>query len=31
MFARVSAALLGVVLFAGTAGAQETTIKFTLG
>jgi len=31
MLARVSAALLGVALFAGTAGAQETTIKFTLG
>jgi NitT/TauT family transport system substrate-binding protein len=31
MLARVSAALLGVALFAGTATAQETTIKFTLG
>ena len=31
MLARVSAALLGVALFAGAAGAQETTIKFTLG
>ena len=31
MLARVSAALLGVALFAGTASAQETTIKFTLG
>jgi NitT/TauT family transport system substrate-binding protein len=31
MLARVSAALLGVALFAGTACAQETTIKFTLG
>ena len=27
----VSATLLGAVLFAGAAGAQETTIKFTLG
>ena len=26
-----SAALLGIVLFAGSAAAQETTIKFTLG
>src|SRR5439155_8683444 len=31
MLARVSAALLGVALFAGTACAQETAIKFTLG
>ena len=31
MLARVSAALLGVALFAGAANAQETTIKFTLG
>jgi NitT/TauT family transport system substrate-binding protein len=31
MLARVSAALLGAVLFAGAANAQETTIKFTLG
>ena len=31
MLARVSAALLGVALFAGAASAQETTIKFTLG
>jgi NitT/TauT family transport system substrate-binding protein len=31
MLARVSAALLGAVLFAGSAAAQETTIKFTLG
>src|SRR5687768_18340046 len=31
MLARVNAALLGVALFAGTACAQETTIKFTLG
>src|SRR5204863_3585960 len=31
MLARVSATLLGVALFAGTACAQETTIKFTLG
>src|SRR3981081_2431157 len=30
MLARVSAALLGAVLFAGTANAEETTIKFTL-
>ena len=28
---KVSAALLGVALFAGAASAQETTIKFTLG
>src|SRR6187551_3408410 len=31
MLKRSSAALLGVVLFAGTAAAEETTIKFTLG
>lgn len=31
MLARVSAALLGAVLFTGSAAAQETTIKFTLG
>src|SRR4029079_18728287 len=31
MLKRVSAALLGAVLFAGAASAQETTIKFTLG
>src|ERR1044071_5240074 len=31
MLARVSAVLLGAALFAGTACAQETTIKFTLG
>ncbi len=31
MLKRTSAALLGIVLFAGTAAAQETTIKFTLG
>src|SRR5215468_2715759 len=31
MLKRVSAALLGTVLFAGVASAQETTIKFTLG
>src|SRR6202521_2197984 len=31
MLARVSAALLGVALFAGAACAEETTIKFTLG
>src|SRR5262245_65431157 len=31
MLKRVSAALLGAVLFAGVASAQETTIKFTLG
>ena len=31
MLARASAALLGAILFAGTASAQETTIKFTLG
>ena len=31
MFRQVSAALLGVALFAGGASAQETTIKFTLG
>src|SRR3979490_532202 len=31
MLARVGAALLGVVLFAGAAAAEETTIKFTLG
>ena len=31
MLAKVSAALLGVALFAGAASAQETTIKFTLG
>ena len=31
MSIRVSAALLGAVLFAGAASAEETTIKFTLG
>ncbi|MDP1584307.1 MAG: ABC transporter substrate-binding protein [Bradyrhizobium sp.] len=31
MLKRSSAALLGMLLFAGTAAAQETTIKFTLG
>lgn len=31
MLKRSSAALLGLVLFAGSAFAQETTIKFTLG
>ncbi len=31
MLARVSAALLGVALFAGAASAEDTTIKFTLG
>lgn len=31
MLARISAALLGAVLFTGSAAAQETTIKFTLG
>src|ERR1700751_5900589 len=31
MLNKVSAALLGAVLFAGAANAQETTIKFTLG
>ncbi len=31
MLARVSAALLGAVLFTGAASAQETTIKFKLG
>ncbi len=31
MLKRSSAALLGMVLFAGAAAAQETTIKFTLG
>ena len=31
MLARTSAALMGMVLFAGAAAAQETTIKFTLG
>ena len=31
MLKRSSAALLGMVLFAGSAAAQETTIKFTLG
>ncbi len=31
MLARSSAALMGMVLFAGAAAAQETTIKFTLG
>src|SRR6187551_1328557 len=31
MLKRTSAALLGMVLFAGAAAAQETTIKFTLG
>src|SRR5882762_1579287 len=30
MLVRVSAALLGAVMFAGTAYAEETTIKFTL-
>lgn len=31
MLKRTSAALLGMLLFAGSAAAQETTIKFTLG
>lgn len=31
MLKRSSAALLGMILFAGAAAAQETTIKFTLG
>jgi NitT/TauT family transport system substrate-binding protein len=31
MLKRSSAALLGMLLFAGSAAAQETTIKFTLG
>ena len=31
MLKKTSAALLGMLLFAGTAAAQETTIKFTLG
>lgn len=31
MLARVSAALLGAVLFTGTASAEDTTIKFKLG
>ena len=31
MLARVSAALLGAVLFTGVAHAEDTTIKFTLG
>src|SRR3979409_563006 len=31
MLARSTAALLGMVLFAGTAAAEDTTIKFTLG
>ena len=31
MLKRSSAALLGMMLFAGSAAAQETTIKFTLG
>ncbi|MDP3689860.1 ABC transporter substrate-binding protein [Bradyrhizobium sp.] len=31
MLKRTSAALLGMLLLAGTAAAQETTIKFTLG
>src|SRR5258707_13777844 len=31
MLAKVSAALLGVALFAGAANAEDTTIKFTLG
>jgi NitT/TauT family transport system substrate-binding protein len=31
MMKRSSAALLGLLLFAGSAAAQETTIKFTLG
>src|ERR1700741_5290102 len=31
MLARISAALLGAVLFTGAAGAQDPTIKFTLG
>src|ERR1700694_1577027 len=31
MLARSSAALLGMVLFAGAAAAEDTTIKFTLG
>jgi len=31
MLARLSAALLGVALFAGAAAAEDTTIKFTLG
>ena len=31
MLARSSAALMGLLLFAGTAAAEDTTIKFTLG
>src|ERR1700676_4303816 len=31
MLARSSAVLLGMVLFAGAAAAENTTIKFTLG
>ena len=31
MLRELSAALLGMALFAGAAAAQETTIKFTLG
>src|SRR6478672_1884578 len=31
MLTKVSAALLGAVLFAGAASAEDTTIKFTLG
>ena len=31
MLTKVSAALLGVALFAGAASAEDTTIKFTLG
>src|SRR3982074_2632876 len=31
MLARSSAALLGMVLFAGAAAAEDTTIKFSLG
>src|SRR6476661_6984281 len=31
MLTRISAALLGLTLFAGAAAAEDTTIKFTLG
>ena len=31
MLTRSSAALMGLLLFAGTAAAEDTTIKFTLG
>ena len=31
MLTRISAALLGLTLFAGSAAAEDTTIKFTLG